>query len=84
MTLRDCTHEQWLAALDSARILMSCSPSRDDDRARFNAANDKLKALLPEGADYKGIVLEAARQDALNYIGAVMAGMPPECIGATA
>jgi len=78
MNLRDCTREQWLAALDSARILMSCSPSRDDDRARFNAANDKLKALLPEGADWKGIVLEAARYDALNLIGAVCAGLPIE------
>lgn len=78
MNLRDCTREQWLAALDSARILMSGNPNRAQCRAEFKAANDALIALLPVGTDHRDLVLEAARYDALNFIGAVCAGLPIE------
>lgn len=76
MKLAQLDKESWDAAFASARILMSCSPNREDDRARFRAANDALIALLPVGVDHRDLVLEAAKYDAANFIADVVAGLP--------
>ena len=82
MKLRDLNKPQWNAAFASARILMGGNPDRVECRAQFRAANDALIALLPVGVDHRDLVLEAARYDALNYIGAVCAGLPVEAVRA--
>jgi hypothetical protein len=57
---------------------MSGDPHREHARAQFRAANDRLIALLPVGVDHRELVIEAARYDAANIIGAVCAGLPAE------
>lgn len=80
MRLRDLSKPQWDAALEAARILMSGSPNREADRAAWRDANARFAAMLPPEADAKGLVLDAARWDATNYIAAVCAGIPTETV----
>lgn len=77
MKLRDLTKPQWDAAREAATILMRCNPQDADDRARFREARDKLAALLPEGADERDLIKQAAHWNSLNDFTAAFLGLPP-------
>ena len=74
MRLADLSKPAWDAAIEAARVMTTCSPDRDVDRARFRAAKDELTALLPEGEDVREIISQAAHWHMLDQLAAVMAG----------
>lgn len=78
MRLADLTKPQWDAAREAVRVLFTCSPNRDDDRAAFRDAKAKLEALLPPDADARDIIRQAGRWEMLNTIAGVCAGLPQE------
>lgn len=79
MKLADLNREQWLAALEAARVLTTCSPDRADDRASFRTAKAKLAALMPDG-DVNAIITQAVHRDMLDTIADVCAGLPVELV----
>jgi hypothetical protein len=76
--LADLSKPQWDAALHAARVIKSCNPNVADDRARFLAARDHLKALLPDHINERSIIQQALDWDSLNELGAILAGLPIE------
>lgn len=80
MKLADLSKPQWDAALAASRILLHCSPEREDDRQAYRMALANLGHLLPPEADTKDIVLAAARWEMKNALASVMAGLPAEAL----
>lgn len=79
MKLADLTKPQWDAALEAARVLTTCSPHREEDRASFRTAKAKLAALMPDG-DVNAIIAQAVHRDMLDAIADVCAGLPVELV----
>jgi hypothetical protein len=61
------TYEATQAARQAAAIFMH-EPLNDETSARYRAAVDRLASLLPEGADVKGTVLDAAQFEAKHIL----------------
>lgn len=76
--LSDLSKPQWDAAREAARELVSGSPNREADRARFRAAKTRLAEMLSADADARDLILQAARWQMFNDIAAVCAGLPQE------
>ena len=66
------TRDQQLAAMEASRIMLTESVDRDEARASYRAAVDRLRSLLPDGADVAGIVLDVARWDIKNEIASIV------------
>jgi hypothetical protein len=76
MTFANLTKPQWDAAHEAARIMMSSSPNRADDRLAYITAETRLAQMLPPDADARALIREAADWQMRNHIAAVVEGIP--------
>lgn len=75
-TLADLSKPQWEAALNCARVLVTCDPNDAGDRARYRGAKDAFAELLPAGTDVRNLITRAVRWNAMNSFVSAVAGIP--------
>jgi acetoacetate decarboxylase len=74
------TTEQWDAAHEAARIRLTCSQNREEDRLAYRTAKFKLAMLLPDDLDVSEVINQVASFRVADAMAAVLVGLPAEAL----